>query len=239
LRANVIEDPRLRNRSGVFEDREEAGFHLAEALEEFRGKEAIVLAIPSGGVPVGLAISSRLGLDFDLMIIRKIPIPGNPEAGFGALSLEGDTILNWPLVRMLRLSSEEIELLARPVKEELRARNQLFRGGRARPELRGRTIILVDDGLASGYTMRAAVQMARRQGPAGIVVAVPTAPLDAVEMLAEEVDGMVCLNVRSESSFAVADAYRNWYDLSREEVLGLLGRHGLLPSTAKDESYGM
>ena len=115
--ATVIEDSSLRNRLGVFEDRHEAGELLARALESFRGKDAIVLAIPSGGVPIGLAVATHLDLPFELLIIRKLPIPGNPEAGFGAISLEGDMVLNHSMVRMLGLSNEEIEEQAESVRE--------------------------------------------------------------------------------------------------------------------------
>jgi putative phosphoribosyl transferase len=226
--AAIIEDPLLRNMSGVFEDRLDAGAYLAKALENFRGRDAIVLAIPSGGVPVGLEVSTRLDLPFDLLIIRKIPIPGNTEAGFGAISLEGDMILNEPMVGMLRLDKDEIEELAKAVKEELTSRNKIFRSDRPWPELQGKVVLLVDDGLASGYTMMAAATMVRRRKPAKIVVAVPTAPLSTIRMLSEHVDVIVCPNIRSERQFAVAEAYRNWYDLSREEVLSLLKEHGKL-----------
>ena len=128
--------------------------------------ERMRLSWPSlGGVPVGLAVSSRLGLPFDLLIIRKIPIPGNTESGFGAVSLEGDMVLNDPMVRMLRLSPREIFELAEPVHEELRARNRIFREDRPWPDVRGRTVIIVDDGLASGYTMMTAARMVRRRRP--------------------------------------------------------------------------
>ncbi|MFB3763789.1 MAG: phosphoribosyltransferase [Methanotrichaceae archaeon] len=222
MAAAVIDDPKLRNRSFIFEDRENAGQHLAKMLEQFRGKDAIVLAIPSGGVPVGLAVSSYLDLPFDLLIIRKIPIPGNTEAGFGAVSLEGDMLLNDSMVKMLKLSDEEIKELAKPVKEELAARNNIFRQGRPMSDVEDKIAILVDDGLASGYTMMAAAQMVYRRNPAMIVVAVPTASLNTIELLSDYVDMIFCPNIRSGYSFAVADAYRNWYDLSREEVVDML-----------------
>lgn len=227
----VIDDSKLRNRSSVYQDREDAGAYLAKALEQFRGKDAIVLAIPSGGVPVGLAISSHLKLPFDLLIIRKIPIPGNPESGFGAVSLEGDMVLNEPMVRMLGLTPEEIEDLAGPVQEELLARNRIFRESKSWPEIKGKIVILVDDGLASGYTMLAAARVVRRREPKQIVIAVPTASASTVNLLAPDVDMIFCPNIRSGATFAVADAYRNWYDLSRREVVSLLEAHGLL--TAK------
>ncbi len=230
MTAAIIEDLNLKNKSWVFEDRDDAGAHLSRMLEQFRGEDAVVLAIPSGGVPVGLEVSTNLDLPFDLLIIRKIPIPGNPEAGFGAISLEGDMFLNDSIVKMLGLSKEEIDELAEPVRKELLARNQLFRENRPLPKMKGKAVILVDDGLASGYTMMTAARMVRRREPSQIVVAVPTASLSTINLLAPEVDMIVCPNVRSGYSFAVADAYKDWYDLSREDVIGLLRRHGLLAS---------
>jgi putative phosphoribosyl transferase len=225
MAATIIEDQRFRNRTDVFKDREEAGAYLAQSLESFRGKDAIVLAIPSGGVPIGLTIAFHLNLPFDLLIIRKIPIPGNTEAGFGAISLEGDMMLNDPMVRMLGLTGREIEELAKSVREELAARNRIFREDRPWPELKGKAVILADDGLASGYTMMTAARMVRKREPEKIVVAVPTASLHTIRLVAEEVDMIVCPNIRTGSYFAVADAYRNWYDLSREEVVDLLRKH--------------
>jgi putative phosphoribosyl transferase len=194
----------------------------------FAGKMLWFMAIPSGGVPIGLAISSHLGLPFDLIIIRKIPVPGNTEAGFGAVSLDGDMILNEPMVRMLGLSAEEIETLAMPVRAELILRNRIFREDRPWPDLKGKVVILADDGLASGYTMMTAARMVRRRGPERIVVAVPTASLGTVRLVAQDVDMIVCPNIRTGGHFAVAEAYRNWHDLSKEEVVGMLKRHAFL-----------
>jgi predicted phosphoribosyltransferase len=222
MSAIVFEDPRLRNRIGVFKDRNEAGEILAQSLERFREKDAIVLAVPSGGIPIGLAISSHLGLPLDILIIRKLPIPGNPEAGFGAINLEGDMILNDAMVNMVGLSEKEIEEQAESVREELKERDRIFRGNKPKTDLRGKVVILTDDGLASGYTMMASARMVRRQEPKEIVVAVPTASLRTINLMAEEVDEIICLNVRTGSYFAVAEAFRNWHDLSREEVVDLL-----------------
>jgi putative phosphoribosyl transferase len=228
MAATIIENQKFRNRTDVFRDREEAGAYLAHSLESFRGKDAIVLAIPSGGVPIGIAITLHLDLPFDLLIIRKIPIPGNTEAGFGAISLEGDIMLNDSIVRTMGLTGREIEELAKPVREELAARNRMFREDRSRPDLKGKVVILADDGLASGYTMMTAARLVRRRGPEKIVVAVPTASLHTLRLVAEEVDMIVCPNIRTGSYFAVADAYGNWYDLSREEVVDLLKKHKFL-----------
>jgi putative phosphoribosyl transferase len=229
MTAKIVEDPKLRDRFGVFQNRREAGEYLARFLERCRGRDGVVFAIPSGGIPIGLAISKYLDLPLDLLIIRKIPIPGNPEAGFGAISLEEDLVLNQPLVRMLRLSAEDIEELSKPVRRDLEERNRLFRENRPWPDLQGRIVVLVDDGLASGYTMMAAVRMVRRREPSQIIVAVPTASWSTIRLLSEEVDVIMCPNIRTGFSFAVADAYMNWYDLSRSEVIELLREHDLLP----------
>ena len=222
MMAVIKEDNEQRNKVGVYRDRTAAGAYLAEALGEYRDRDAVVLAIPSGGIPLGIAISSYLGIPFDMLIVRKINIPGNTEAGFGAVTLGGDVILNEPMVASLGLSKDEIEELAGQVMEELKSRDQIFRQGRPRPDLKGRTVIIVDDGLASGFTMLAAVRMVRRQEPAKVVVAVPTASIDTVRRVAQEVDEVVCPNLRTGPYFAVADAYQNWYDLTKEEVMEIL-----------------
>jgi predicted phosphoribosyltransferase len=135
------------------------------------------------------------------------------------------------MVRMLGLTKEEIEGLAELVREELKARNHIFRENRPWPDLKGKVVILADDGLASGYTMTTAARLVRRREPEKIVVAVPTASLHTIELVAEEVDMIVCPNIRTGSYFAVAEAYRNWSDLSREDVVGMLRVHKLLSGT--------
>ena len=220
--AEIIEDQLLRNKTHVFRDRLEAGDGLARRLEKYRKKEAFVLAIPSGGVPIGLTIARHLELPFDLVISRKIPIPGNPEAGFGAISFEGSLFLNEPLVRELSLNREDIQKLSVPVLEEIKHRNVAFRGGRPFPHLQGKIVILVDDGLASGYTMMASITFVRKREPRRIVVAIPTAPESSIQFISASVDAILCLNIRRAFFFAVADAYHHWHDLSEDEVLEFL-----------------
>jgi putative phosphoribosyl transferase len=225
MSAIIFDDPALRKRSFIFEDREDAGTYLARFMKQYAGKDALVLAIPSGGVPIGLALSLHLDLPFDMLIIRKIPVPGNPEAGLGAMSLEGDIILNNRLIDLLGLSLEYIEDLASPVRAELQIRNSIFRGSKPFPDIKDKIIILADDGLASGYTMVAAARIARRKGSKEIVIAVPTGSADAVKLLSDEADAIFCPNIRDSYRFAVADAYRNWYDLSKEDVLAAIMKH--------------
>ncbi len=217
----LIEEVSLRNKLHVFEDRTEAGSLLAGKLVQYRDSGGIVLGIPSGGVPVAREIAVTLHLPMDLLIVRKLQIPYNPEAGFGAMGPDGEIILNEGLLAGLGLTEDEIREQSEKTKEVIKRRNRLFRGGRPFPPLKDRSVILVDDGLASGYTMLAAIRFVKIKTPDKIIVAVPTASGRTVELILPEVDELVCLNVRHGISFAVADAYRNWYDLSDEEVLSI------------------
>jgi predicted phosphoribosyltransferase len=185
----------------------------------------IVLAIPSGGVPVGITIAKRLNIPMDLIIVRKIPIPDNPEAGFGSISWDGEVMINRRLVQQLHLNEAEIDSAIQQVKLELTRRMEKFRGKKPFPQLKGRTVIIVDDGLASGYTMLSAVSSIRKSSPAAIIVTIPTASASALELVSPQVDKIFCLNVRDTMMFAVADAYQEWYDLSEEEVMEILRAH--------------
>ena len=220
----IIEMRELRNKNYVFRDRVHAGELLASKLKPYVGKDSIVLAIPSGGVPIGSTIAKELGLQMDLIIVRKLPIPYNTEAGFGSMSWNGEVKLNEKLVEQLELSDPEIDSIIRDVKSELDIRMEIFRGNRPFPELKGKTAIIVDDGLASGYTLLAAISSVKRLSPARIIVAVPTASKNAVDLLAPYVDEIFCLNIRETKIFAVADAYQEWHDLTQQEVLKLLGK---------------
>lgn len=223
--SNLHEIEEFRNRHDVFADRHDAGRKLADMLAGDFGTKSdlLVLAIPSGGVPVGLEVAGRLGCDFDCLIVRKLQIPGNTEAGFGAMSLDGKVYFNEQMLGWLNLDERQIEEEIGVVNRELEIRNALFRQGRPFPEVEGMTVLLVDDGLASGYTMLTAAGTLREKGAAGIVVAIPTAPLSSIERLAHEVDDIYCLQVQDFTPFAVANAYRHWRDLSREEVAEMLG----------------
>jgi len=214
----------LRNRTFVFRDRDEAGARLAERLLEHRNQNPVVLAIPSGGVPIGFAVSQRLGAPFDLIVSRKIPLPYTREAGFGALTWDDIMILNEALVTSIPLTKEQVEDGIAVAKRELEERTHLFRGDRPLPNVKDRCIILVDDGLASGFTMIAAVTFVKRHGAEKTVVAVPTGPMHSVTRVASHVDELVCLNIREGFSFAVADAYAEWHDLTEMEVQSYLDR---------------
>lgn len=218
-----MEDTNLHDRTRVFEDRADAGRRLAAFIHtNLVIENGIVCAIPAGGVPVGIEIARGARLPFTIVVVRKIQIPWNTEAGFGAMTWDGRVFLNEPFVTRLSLTKREIDAAIRTTRENVKARQQKFTGDRPMPTLEGRTVIVTDDGLASGYTMHAAVQAIRSGSPREVIVAVPTGSPGAISLLKEEADRIVCLNIRTSYSFAVADAYRQWYDLSDEEVEGML-----------------
>jgi putative phosphoribosyl transferase len=218
----------FRNQTYIFMNRSEAGKILGLMLrpEYEHIDEGMVLAIPSGGVPVGLRVKEILDLPFDLMIARKLQIPGNPEAGFGAMMLDGTVFYNERLLSELQLRPGQIDAEKERVGAELEKRNLLFRKGRPVPDLSGKRVILVDDGLASGFTMLASVAMAKKASARETIVAVPTAPQSTIDRIQSEVDKVYCANIRTTAYFAVAEAYRNWYDLSEAEVLKILNVPG-------------
>jgi len=224
MKATVHDVENLRDRRYVFADRFDAGETLGEMMKPAyrNAKGGLILAIPAGGVPVGIRLREILGLPLDLLIVRKLKIPGNPEAGFGAMTLDGATFLNRQLLAALRLGLSEIEAEKRRVATDLEKRNAFLRKGRPFPDLAGKKIILVDDGLASGFTMLAAIDGVRKAKAAEVVVAVPTAPRSSIERILPEVDGVYCPNIRTGAYFAVAEAYKAWYDLSEREVSDLL-----------------
>ena len=223
----IIIDDSLRERLHVFRDRYHAGKLLADMLKKHISLEdSVLLAIPAGGIPVGYEISRTLDLPMDLVIVRKLQIPWDPEAGFGAISSDGEIVLNERLVDYLGLSEDVIEEVVRKTLRIIRDRFKKFRMFKPMLDIRDKTVILVDDGLASGYTMLAAIRSIKKKSPKRIIVAVPTASTAAVEFVSREVDKILCLNVRSSRIFAVADAYRKWRDLADDEVVEILRKIG-------------
>ena len=220
--ANLIEDRLLRDKVYVFKDRREAGWLLAQKLSGYKDVNGIVLGIPSGGVPVAAEIAKALGLPLDVIIVRKIQLPDNTEVGFGAVGPDGEVSLNTNLISQLRLTEEEVKKQIQITVDTIKRRNELLREGRQFPFLKDKVVIIVDDGLASGYTMLSAVDFIKRRKPEKVVVAVPTAPKGTVDLILPQVDEVVCLNVRSGFIYAVADAYEKWYDLDDEEVISTL-----------------
>lgn len=206
----------------IFENRYDAGRQLAAQLGEYKGREVVVLSIPNGGVPVGLEVALALEADLDLVISRKIPLPLKPEAGFGAVADDGTVILNEAVVEEVGLSSHQINYQINQVRMEIRRRSLLYRKDRPPTVVKDRTVIVVDDGLASGFTMKAAVTSVRSRQPTEIVVAVPVAPENALRQLENVADKVVTLATDSRPKFFIADFYQYWHDLSDDEVIRCL-----------------
>jgi len=217
--SNIIERNELHNRTRVFRDRQQAGLALAQMMERFKETTAIVLAIPAGGVPVGAEIAGQLGLPLDVAVVSKITLPWDTEAGYGALAFDGTLKLNDHLVARIGLRKEEIRKGIAETRTKVQRRVTLFRGDNPMPSLSDRTVIVVDDGLASGFTMLVAVEAIRQASPSQVVVAVPTGHGQSVERIAAKVDRIYCANVRIGLRYAVADAYWHWYDVAEEEVI--------------------
>lgn len=221
--SEILDEPLFRNRARVFDDRLHAGELLAKKLEDYKENEdAYVLAIPAGGVQVAFTVSKLLKVPLDLVLTRKIHIPWNKEAGFGAISWNGVMFLNEPLVDSLGLTREAVDRCVAIERAVIRRRMKMFRGDRAFPDLKDKTSIMVDDGLASGFSMLTTVKAIEKRRLKEIVVAVPTASKSAIELIRPHVDKIVCLNIRYGPFFAVADAYKIWYDLEDEDVMDIL-----------------
>ncbi len=206
----------------IFENRFDAGRKLAEKLLEYRNKSVLVLGIPNGGVAVGLSVALALNADLDLIISRKIPLPLSPEGGFGSVTDDGTTILNEKVVKQAGLSQQQITYQVNKVRANIRQRSLLYHGDKAPLPTAGRTIIIVDDGLASGYTMRAAIASLRHRRPQKIIAAVPVGPENAVEEIKKVADHVVACAIGTEPVFYVADYYRYWHDVADNEVIHCL-----------------
>src|SRR4051812_22519916 len=177
----------------AFKDRTHAGRVLAEKLKHYRGNpDVVVLALPRGGVPVAFEVAQALHAPLDVFIVRKLGVPGHEEFAMGAVATGGVRVLNEEVVRGLHIPDRVIDAIAARELEELRRRERLYRGERLPPDVRGRTVILVDDGLATGASMQAAIKALRQLDPARVVVAVPTASPQTCDALRREVDDVVC-----------------------------------------------
>jgi putative phosphoribosyl transferase len=221
----ILEDARLRDRTGVFKDRIDAGEKLASLLigvPEIRNP--VVCVIPAGGVPIGVEVAMVLKCPISVTVVRKVRIPWNTEAGFGAVTWDGRVSIDRNLAAHLGISDEEVEKAVRETEENVKIRMEKFKGQLPVPQIAGASAILIDDGLASGYTMLATIESIRALGPETIVVAVPTAPATTANEVADRVDLLVCPNIRRSHFFAVASAYEQWHDLSDREVTGFLQR---------------
>ena len=212
---------RFGREQAIFDNRYDAGRQLATKLVEYKGL-SVVLAIPNGGVPVALEVALSLEAELDLVISRKIPLPLNPEAGFGAVADDGMVILNEELVEELGLSPHQINYQVNRVRADIRQRSLLYRQEKPPTVISGKIVIIIDDGLASGFTMMAAVDSVRHRQPKEIVVGVPAASATALERVKKVADRVVTVATGTVPRFAIADFYRYWYDLSDDEAIQCL-----------------
>jgi len=209
---------------GLFRDRREAGRVLAEKLAAYANRPGvIVLALPRGGVPVAYEVARRLVAPLDVFVVRKLGVPGYEELAMGAVATGGVRVLNDQLVERLGIPDQMIDAVASRERQELARRERLYRGGSPPPDVHGRTVILVDDGLATGATMFAAIEALRKQYPARIVVAVPTASPDTCEEMKKKADEVICA-ITPEPFQAVGRWYRDFSQTTDEEVAALLAQ---------------
>ncbi|MBZ5628093.1 MAG: phosphoribosyltransferase [Acidobacteriia bacterium] len=208
----------------MFRDRIDAGETLAEELREYAGRaDVVVLALPRGGVPVGYEVARALGVALDVFVVRKLGTPGQPELAMGAIASGGVRVLNRDVVEALGIPDWEIEEATQREQAELERREEQYRGDRPALEVRGKTVILVDDGLATGSTMRAATAALRKAGASRIVVAVPVAARATCDQLREEGNEVLCATT-PEPFFAVGQWYKDFAQTTDEEVRELLER---------------
>ncbi len=208
----------------MFQNREEAGRRLAEKLRAYAGQEeTIVLGVPRGGVVVAYEVAKALDLPLDVLVLRKLGVPWQEELAFGAIAPGGVRILDDETLEMLSLSAADIERVAAKEQIELDRRERTYRAGKPPLDLRGKTVILVDDGIATGASARAAIRALRAMGPQRIVLAVPVAPRTTADRLGADADEVVCEEM-PETFYAIGQFYRDFLPVEDQEVIGLLVR---------------
>jgi putative phosphoribosyl transferase len=222
---NVVEIPELRNKTQIFHDRENAGSILADMMIHYKDTESIVFGIPAGGIPVAVPIAHKLNINLDVAVVSKITLPWNTEAGYGAVAYDGTVKLNSEIISQIGLTNDQIKSGIKKALAKVQRRFKDFRGDKPFPDTKDCNVILVDDGVASGFTMVVAIEAIKKTGAEKIIIAVPTAHLQSLELFASKVEMVFCANIRGGWGFAVADAYKNWYDVSENEVIDILSKN--------------
>jgi predicted phosphoribosyltransferase len=214
----------------LFKDRVDAGKKLAKELSKYANRsDVLILALPRGGVPVAFEVAKELNVRMDVFIVRKLGVPGNEELAMGAISSDNIRVLNEDVVRSFQIPERIINMVSENELKELERRERAYRGDRPKPEISGSTVILIDDGLATGATMRAAAAAIKTKNPAKIVVAVPTGARDTCELFGREVDEVICV-ATPEPFYGVGAWYGNFSQTTDEEVCELLDKARALPA---------
>ncbi|AKB82392.1 Phosphoribosyl transferase domain protein [Methanosarcina barkeri 3] len=214
----------------LFKDRIDAGKKLAKELSKYANRsDVLILALPRGGVPVAFEVAKELNVRMDVFIVRKLGVPGNEELAMGAISSDNIRVLNEDVVRSFQIPERVINMVSENELKELERRERAYRGDRPKPEISGSTVILIDDGLATGATMRAAAAAIKTKNPAKIVVAVPTGARDTCELFGREVDEVICV-ATPEPFYGVGAWYGNFSQTTDEEVCELLDKARALPA---------
>lgn len=214
----------------LYKDRVDAGKRLAKELSKYANRsDVLILALPRGGVPVAFEVAKELNVKMDVFIVRKLGVPGNEELAMGAISSDNIRVLNEDVVRSFQIPERVINMVAENELRELERRERAYRGDRPKPEISGSTVILIDDGLATGATMRAAAAALKIKNPAKIVVAVPTGAPDTCELFRREVDEVICV-ATPEPFYGVGAWYGNFSQTTDEEVCDLLNKARALPA---------
>ncbi len=222
LPQKIVSLPALTDKTDVFRDREHAGQVLAGMLAPFKGSDTVIMAIPAGGVEVGASMARALGLKLAVAVVSKITLPMNTEVGYGAVAFDGTVLLDQAMIDREGLSEDDVRRGIEKTREKIKRRIALGKLGTSEIDWKNFTTVLVDDGIASGITMKVAIQAMRNQGVRSLVIAVPTAHSTSVREIAPSVDTIYCANLRHGFSFAVADAYQQWRDVGEEELARLL-----------------
>ncbi len=213
---------RVRGPFPAFGDREDAGRHIVDYMAPTRTVNAMVLPLPRGGIPVAQPLARVLDAPLEPVIVRKLPIPSSPEAGFGAVTIDGSRVLNDALLVNYPLSDDEIDRITEEVMEEVRRRAREYVGHDRPPDVQGKHVYMVDDGLASGFSMIAAATMVQSLHPESMTLCVPVAPERSIHAVEHYFDRIYCLFMQQRGSFAVASFYEDFHDLTDHEVLDIL-----------------
>lgn len=209
---------RLSRPFPAFQDRTDAGNRLVDYMKVHNEQDSMVFALPRGGIPVAEPVSTALEAPLDLAMVRKLPVPASPEVGFGAVALDGSRLLNDRLVDHFGIQPAEIDLITEEVHQEILRRSREYLGRETLPEVRGKSVYLVDDGLATGYTMRVAAEMIAKLNPGGMVLCVPVSPWDSLATVQDYFSEIHVIYVQERPPFAVASYYRDFHDLTDHEV---------------------